>query len=61
VRGVRGRGHLAAPDSKLGYLDDPGVPKDSVTPTYALSVAYVKNERWDGVPFFLRCAKGVCV
>lgn len=45
-------------DEKQGYLDDPGVPKNSITPTYALAVAWIKNERWDGVPFFLRCGKG---
>ena len=30
----------------------------SVTPTFATAVLYVKNERWDGVPFILRCGKG---
>jgi glucose-6-phosphate 1-dehydrogenase len=45
-------------DAKLGYLDDETVPKGSVTPTYALSVIKIKNERWDGVPFMLRCGKG---
>jgi len=40
-------------------LDDPTVPKGSVTPTYAMAVAQVKNERWDGVPFFMRCGKGI--
>lgn len=34
--------------SKLGYLDDPTVPKDSCTPTFATAVLYVQNERWDG-------------
>lgn len=47
------------PEERQGYLDDPGVPKDSITPTYALAVAWIKNERWDGVPFFLRCGKGM--
>ena len=40
-----------------GYLDDKGVPKDSVTPTYAQVVLFVNNERWDGVPFILRAGK----
>ncbi|XP_064160785.1 glucose-6-phosphate 1-dehydrogenase-like isoform X2 [Anguilla rostrata] len=35
-------------DAKLGYLDDPTVPKDSSTPTFATAVLYVHNERWDG-------------
>ncbi|XP_063707047.1 glucose-6-phosphate 1-dehydrogenase isoform X2 [Culicoides brevitarsis] len=46
-------------DSKLGYLDDPTVPKGSKTPTYALAVLKIKNERWDGVPFILRCGKAL--
>lgn len=45
-------------DARNGYLDDPTVPKNSVTPTYALAVLHINNERWDGVPFILRCGKG---
>ncbi|XP_061592199.1 glucose-6-phosphate 1-dehydrogenase-like [Cololabis saira] len=45
--------------SKLGYLDDPTVPKDSCTPTFATAVLYVHNERWEGVPFILRCGKAL--
>lgn len=39
-------------DSRLGYLDDPTVPKGSCTPTFATAVVYVQNERWDGEIFF---------
>ncbi|KPI93928.1 PREDICTED: glucose-6-phosphate 1-dehydrogenase [Papilio xuthus] len=46
-------------DEKLGYLDDPTVPKDSVTPTYALAVMWINNTRWQGVPFILRCGKAL--
>ncbi|KAI1733116.1 glucose-6-phosphate dehydrogenase, NAD binding domain-containing protein [Ditylenchus destructor] len=46
-------------DSRLGYLDDPTVPNDSVTPTYATAMLKVHNERWEGVPFFLRCGKAL--
>ncbi|XP_013413677.1 glucose-6-phosphate 1-dehydrogenase isoform X2 [Lingula anatina] len=46
-------------DAKLGYLDDPTVPKGSRTPTYAVAVLYVRNERWDGVPFIIRCGKAL--
>ena len=35
-------------EAKEGYLDDPTVPKGSITPTYALAVLKIKNERWDG-------------
>lgn len=46
-------------ENKLGYLDDPTVPKGSLTPTYACGVLYVNNERWAGVPFILRCGKAL--
>ena len=45
-------------DAKLGYLDDQTVPKGSRTPTFAMAVMYIRNERWDGVPFILKCGKG---
>ena len=35
-------------DGKFGYLDDPTVPKGSITPTFATSVMYIRNEKWDG-------------
>ncbi|CAH0769930.1 unnamed protein product [Bemisia tabaci] len=46
-------------EAKLGYLDDPTVPMGSNTPTYALAVLKINNERWDGVPFILRCGKAL--
>ncbi|XP_039460069.1 glucose-6-phosphate 1-dehydrogenase isoform X1 [Oreochromis aureus] len=46
-------------DAKLGYLDDPTVPKGSTQATFATTVLYVHNERWDGVPFILRCGKAL--
>lgn len=45
-------------EARQGYLDDETVPKGSVTPTYALGVLHINNERWDGVPFILKCGKG---
>eukprot|EP00051_Salpingoeca_urceolata_P003544 m.58591 g.58591 ORF g.58591 m.58591 type:complete len:527 (+) comp12885_c1_seq1:291-1871(+) len=47
------------PDSKEGYLDDPSVPKGSKTATFATAVMYIRNERWEGVPFVLRCGKAL--
>lgn len=46
-------------DEKVGYLEDPTVPKGSVTPTFATAALFVNNERWEGVPFFLRCGKAL--
>ena len=31
-----------------GYLDDPTVPKGSITPTFASIITFIRNERWDG-------------
>lgn len=44
--------------SKPGYKDDDTVPKESRCPTFASMVAFIKNERWDGVPFILKAGKG---
>ncbi len=48
------------------YPDDPSVkaarPKDagpSLSPTYASAVLHIRNSRWDGVPFILKCGKGL--
>ncbi|CAH1998148.1 unnamed protein product [Acanthoscelides obtectus] len=46
-------------EAKEAYLDDPTVPNDSVTATYAMAVLRVTNERWDGVPFVLKCGKAL--
>ena len=48
----------ATGDESLGYLDDPTVPSSSTTATYAQAVLFINNERWEGVPFILRCGKG---
>ncbi|XP_046621762.1 glucose-6-phosphate 1-dehydrogenase isoform X1 [Neodiprion virginianus] len=47
------------PDARMGYLDDPTVPAGSNTPTYAMAVVKINNERWDNVPFILRCGKAL--
>lgn len=39
----------ATEDEKLGYLDDPTVPKGSKTPTFACCVLKINNERWNGM------------
>ena len=42
-----------------GYLDEPGVPPDSRTPTYAALRLDIDNWRWQGVPFYLRSGKAL--
>eukprot|EP01086_Lenisia_limosa_P009996 TRINITY_DN3380_c0_g1_i2.p1 TRINITY_DN3380_c0_g1~~TRINITY_DN3380_c0_g1_i2.p1 ORF type:complete len:527 (+),score=102.93 TRINITY_DN3380_c0_g1_i2:85-1665(+) len=41
------------------YTDDDGVPADSSCPTFATAVFHVNNERWDGVPFIVKCGKAL--
>jgi glucose-6-phosphate 1-dehydrogenase len=40
-----------------GYLDAPGVNPGSDTETFVALRAFVDNERWRGVPFYLRTGK----
>ena len=40
-----------------GYLDEPGVPAESVTETYAAMKLFIDNWRWRGVPFNLETGK----
>ncbi len=41
------------------YLEEDGVPANSLTPTYAAAVLYVDTPRWHGVPFLLTAGKGL--
>ena len=51
-------GQYVAANGKPGYLDDATVPKGSVCPTFAAMVLWIRNPRWDGVPFILKAGKG---
>ncbi len=42
-----------------GYLDEPGVAKDSKVETFAAIKLEVKSWRWDGVPFYIRSGKNL--
>lgn len=42
-----------------GYLDEPGVPVDSQTETFAILKLYIDNWRWKNVPFYLRSGKAM--
>src|SRR5579862_4300158 len=44
-----------------GYLDEPGVAKDSKTETFAVLRLEVDSWRWRGVPFYLRAGKNLPV
>ncbi|MGZ5077220.1 MAG: glucose-6-phosphate dehydrogenase, partial [Methylobacter sp.] len=40
-----------------GYLQEEGIPANSITETYAALKLYIDNWRWRGVPFYLRTGK----
>ena len=40
-----------------GYLEEEGIPPDSITETYAALRLEVNTRRWAGVPFYLRTGK----
>ena len=40
-----------------GYLQEEGVPANSITETYAAMKLYIDNWRWRGVPIYLRTGK----
>ncbi|KAL8043763.1 hypothetical protein ABFX02_08G006300 [Erythranthe guttata] len=42
-----------------GYKDDPTVPDNSNTPTFATVILRIHNERWEGVPFILKAGKAL--
>jgi len=56
VRARYSAGH-AGGDDVPGYLQEDGVPADSVTETYAALRLEVDNWRWAGVPFYVRTGK----
>jgi glucose-6-phosphate 1-dehydrogenase len=56
VRGQYGAGWLGGVRVP-GYLDEPNIPKSSMTETYAAVRLGVETRRWAGVPFYLRTGK----
>ncbi|MBT0892559.1 glucose-6-phosphate dehydrogenase [Geobacter hydrogenophilus] len=56
VRGQYGRGMVAC-TGVTGYREEPGVPPDSATETFAALKLWIDNWRWQGVPFYLRTGK----
>jgi len=56
VRAQYAAGHSGGEDVP-GYLEEEGVPADSITETYAALRLEVDNWRWAGVPFYLRAGK----
>ncbi|CAK7349126.1 unnamed protein product [Dovyalis caffra] len=53
------KGHSKSGRSYPAYTDDPTVPKDSLTPTFAAAALFINNARWDGVPFLMKAGKAL--
>jgi glucose-6-phosphate 1-dehydrogenase len=56
VRGQYGPGE-AKGEKVLGYREEKGVGPDSSTETYVALRMHIDNQRWAGVPFYLRSGK----
>jgi glucose-6-phosphate 1-dehydrogenase len=63
VRLLREVAPVTAADIALGqyegYRRERGVAPGSTTPTFAAAALRVRNERWDGVPFFMSAGKAM--
>ncbi|KAE9394298.1 hypothetical protein BT96DRAFT_1048509 [Gymnopus androsaceus JB14] len=53
----RSRKEQRCPCAIFGLSRCPEVPKDSTTATYAATVLWINNLRWEGVPFILKAGK----
>ncbi|CAH2068773.1 unnamed protein product [Thlaspi arvense] len=53
------KGHNKSGKTYPGYIDDPTVPQDSLTPTFAAAALFINNARWDGVPFLMKAGKAL--
>ncbi|MEA1848753.1 MULTISPECIES: glucose-6-phosphate dehydrogenase [Chryseobacterium] len=56
VRGQYGRNKINGFEAK-GYRQENGIAPDSNTETFAAVKFYLDNERWQGVPFYVRTGK----
>ena len=52
-------GQYTAGNGQIGYLEEEGIPKHSITPTFAAAVLKLDNRRWAGVPFLIRAGKSM--
>ncbi|EEF32168.1 glucose-6-phosphate 1-dehydrogenase 1, chloroplastic [Ricinus communis] len=53
------KGHSKGGKAYPAYTDDPTVPKNSTTPTFAAAALFINNARWDGVPFLMKAGKAL--
>jgi glucose-6-phosphate 1-dehydrogenase len=57
VRGQYGPGRGPDGSAVPGYREEPSVPAQSVTETFAAARLFIDNWRWHGVPIYLRSGK----
>ena len=58
VKGQYTEGRLGG-ETQIAYREEEKVPKNSCTETYVAAKFLIDNERWKGVPFFLRTGKSL--
>ncbi len=58
VRGQYGAGEVNG-QRLVAYRDEPDIPPDSSTETFAAVKFHIDNWRWAGVPFYLRSGKAL--
>ena len=59
VRGQYGRGAKADGTPAVGYREEPNVDPQSNTPTFAAMKLHLDNDRWAGMPVYLRSGKSL--
>ncbi len=59
VRGQYGPGRKPDGDAAAGYRDEPKVGPRSNTETYAALTLHIDNDRWRGMPVYLRSGKAL--
>ncbi|GIX65180.1 glucose-6-phosphate 1-dehydrogenase [Babesia caballi] len=45
--------------SECAYVEEKGIPADSVCATFCSMVLYIDNDKWQGVPFVITTGKGL--
>jgi glucose-6-phosphate 1-dehydrogenase len=51
------RGQYGSGSAVPGYRQEKDIPDDSSVETFVAAKIFIDNERWKGVPFYVRCGK----
>ena len=52
-------GQYTAAEDHCGFRQEDDVSPSSLAPTFAVARVNVRSDRWDGVPFILKCGKAL--